>query len=64
MANLNNDYENHKNLCDKLKNIAKKYNLTIVTATQPKRDDSFRSGRNVTNNNNIVIIDHLNLLKK
>lgn len=57
-----NEYERFKLMHDDLKNIAKKHNVVVVTATQPKRDSQIGFEGNTTGNN-ILIIDYVSLLK-
>lgn len=44
--------------------MAKKYNVTFITATQSKRDDSSSIVRDgAIKQDTVLIIDHINLLK-
>jgi hypothetical protein len=56
------DHEKEKKLASDLAEIARKYNMTIVTATQPEREGGYQLERNSIRDS-IMVIDHLSLIK-
>ncbi len=60
---MKNNYEKGKEIYEELRNISKKYNISIITAMQPKRPEhAMYSKINFEQNNNIIFIDYLTLL--
>lgn len=59
------DYSKSKELFEDLRNLAKKYNIAIVTATQPQRksDGTCCHLPRRTPGPDLIIIDHLSLIK-
>jgi hypothetical protein len=56
------DYDKEKKLHSDLAEIARKHNVTIVTATQPQRENNHQFERNSIRDS-IMVIDHINLIK-
>jgi hypothetical protein len=56
------DYDKEKQITSELTELAMKYNKTIMTATQPKRESDSSFNRNLIRDN-ITVIDHINIIK-
>lgn len=56
-------YNKFKEFSEDLSALAKKYNIVFVTATQPPRKDSEFINLPIRTVPDIIVIDHINLIK-
>lgn len=59
-----NNYEKFRDIAEAFREIARKHNIAIVTATQPRREsNSFERVRMPRPEHDIIIVDHINLIR-
>lgn len=61
---MKNTYDNYSKLFKEISDIAKKYHITIMTATQPPRPEyTFDKPAYPKPPIDVIIIDHLNIFE-